>query len=302
MNMMKRVQTGNKPADLMQRRSFLAAVGLALNPAGLGRAWAEEGTEKPQDAATSLKAMEKLARSVTISELTEGAAIVSAELQAEPLFRFNTPPRKVHDATLWRWGRKGRPVALLKVVRYGDEARVGNGGFRGLGVTALSANTVKVRFPDGSTWQSSTPGVKLNPLSGMPEPAATDRQRLSQMKGALRRFAATTQSLPTDSPTHLRILPTPLLRYDDRETGLQDGALFSLTDSTSPALFLVLEIRATAGGAPTWHYGFGRTGGAIQVATLDGKQVYDQSFVTMPANVETYATRAILLNRNGEVD
>lgn len=300
MNISKRLKRGIEPANLMQRRSFLAAVGPAIIASNLGRARAEKDADKPQDAATSLKAMGKVARWVTISELTEGVAATPAECQAEPLFRFNNP--RVHDATLWRWGSKGRPVALLKVVKYGHEARVGNGGYRGLGVTALSPNTVKVRFPDGSTWQSRTPGVKLNPLPGMPEPAATDRQRLSQMKEALRRFAATMQLLPTDNPTHLRVLPTPLLRYDDRDSGLQDGALFSLSDGTSPALFLVLEIRADAGGDPTWHYGFGRTGGAIEVATLDGKQVYDQSFVTAPANVETYATRSIFLNASGEMD
>ncbi len=302
MNLPKRVQPGIDHAGLMPRRLFLATAGLALSPACLGRAWAEEDAEKPEDPATSLKGMVKVAKMVTIGEFTEGATVKPAECQAEPLFRFNNPIRKVHDATLWRWGSKGRPVALLKVVKYGDRARLGKGGHRGLGVTSLSPNTVRVRFPDGSIWESRTPGVKLNPLSEMAEPAAKDRLRLNQMKEALRRFSATKRALPTDTPTHLRILPTPLLRYEDMDSGLRDGALFSLTDGTSPELILVLEIRANAGGDAGWYYGFGRTGGGIEVATLDGKQVYEQSFVTAPANAETYATRTIDLNANGELN
>src|SRR5689334_10472385 len=104
MHILKRVQPGNGPAGLMQRRSFLTAVGLALNPAGLGRVWAEEDADKPQEAAASLKGMEKVARMVTISELAEGGAVKPAECQAEPIFRYNNPTRKAHDATLWRWG------------------------------------------------------------------------------------------------------------------------------------------------------------------------------------------------------
>src|SRR5437870_2132510 len=40
------------------------------------------------------------------------------ELLPEPLVRYDDQPRFMPDASLWVWGRRGRPIAALKVELY----------------------------------------------------------------------------------------------------------------------------------------------------------------------------------------
>jgi hypothetical protein len=54
----------------------------------------------------------------------------------------------------------------------------------------------------------------------------------------------------------LRLLTQPLLRYESRTTGVQDGGLFGLVVATDPEL-LLLESRETKDG-PRWHYSLAR--------------------------------------------
>jgi hypothetical protein len=39
----------------------------------------------------------------------------SCEIQPEPIFRYSDQPRHILDATIWVWGRSGRPNVLQKI-------------------------------------------------------------------------------------------------------------------------------------------------------------------------------------------
>ncbi|MGH7139666.1 MAG: hypothetical protein ACREHD_28335, partial [Pirellulales bacterium] len=36
----------------------------------------------------------------------------------DPIFRFSDPARASSDGTIWAWGKKGRPAALITIERY----------------------------------------------------------------------------------------------------------------------------------------------------------------------------------------
>src|SRR4051812_18165224 len=61
---------------------------------------------------TRVKAMAEHAGSIRVSAPEEVALI------PEPILRYDDKPRNIYDATLWAWGPKGRPAAVLKVENY----------------------------------------------------------------------------------------------------------------------------------------------------------------------------------------
>ncbi len=182
----------------------------------------------------------------------------------------------------------------MKVVYYaGSDPKAGT-QFWAIGIGSLSPRLVEARFQDGMVWTAREPGVALHPLPDAPAPASRPTQRLSQMKSLSRRFKAVMHLMPNTNPTELRLLTTPLDRYDDPTAGLIDGALFGFANATSPDLILTLEVRENDAKIPTWFYGFGRIGGAQTTARFDQTEVWSQPFISGYANAPTYMTRSRL--------
>ena len=230
-----------------------------------GPAWSQElRTKKEDSSASRLRELTALAKAVVIKEAGKPDAR-PAELVPEPIFRYDDPPRQIEDATLWVYGRPGRPTAALKVEIYPN---------RGLyGLVALAPGRIAAEGGDW-TWESTAPGIELRPIPDAPAPAATPRERLAQLKALSARFTGH-QFEPSKGPMQLRLLPRPLLRYADPAAGLVDGAILSLSFGVNPEVLLLLEARPAPGAtAPTWQYGVGRMGGAEVSVSLDGKEVW----------------------------
>ena len=143
-------------------------------------------------------------------------------------------------------------------------------------------------------WTARKPGVVLHPLPRCARSASRPTQRLTQLKSLSRRFKVVMNQTPDGNPTELRLLTTPLVRYDDPAAGLIDGALFGFAYATSPDLLLSLEVREDDAKIPTWFYGFGRIGGNHITARYDQTDVWSQAFISGYANEPTYMTRSRL--------
>lgn len=153
---------------------------------------------------------------------------------------------------VWVWTRDGRPevVGCLGAFVNGAGKLEAFHEFHSLTLKPLPP----IAIGGGRyTWESDRPGVTPKLIEGAPEPAATDKLRLLQMRNLAREFAAGMKSGPQ---THqLRLTPTPLFRYPGSHAEVSDGALFSYLwdNGTDPEMILMIETRMTPEG-PQWHY------------------------------------------------
>jgi hypothetical protein len=231
------------------------------------RSWSQElKTKKEDSSAVRLREMQGLARAITIKRADQESGS-PVELVPEPIFRYDDPPRHIEDATLWIFGRPGRPTAALKMEIYPN---------RGLyGLVALAPGIISAEGTDWQ-WASTEPGIVLRPIPNAQAPADTPRQRLIQLRGLSERFSGYEYE-PAKGRMQLRLLPKPILRYDDADSGLQDGAIFTLSFGVNPEVLILIESRKAPGAAaPTWQFGIGRLGGAEVSVSLDNQEVWTQ--------------------------
>jgi hypothetical protein len=97
------------------------------------------------------------------------------------------------------------------------------------------------------------------------------------MKAQAARFSATDDfKSSTDREAtryELRLLPTPVYRYQDAKGGINDGAVFAFVHGTDPELFLILEHQGQ-GDKAGWFYALApMTCWAVQ-AKLDKTEVW----------------------------
>ncbi len=189
-----------------------------------------------------------------------------------PVLRYAAPLWGGHHGTLWIWGQRGRPVAVLEMSLVGKE---------GLWYRSFHSTTdvpIKLDLGNGKSWVPKSSNVKFQPLPGAAAPAATPAARLRQMKALAQKFAA--HQLWTwregDGSRHeLRLLTTPVHRYEDREQQLIDGALFILAQGTNPEATLFLEaIQPRDDGKLIWQFGIGRSSFAEHIVHYEDQEVY----------------------------
>lgn len=271
----------------LPRRTFLASLGVVFGPRA---AWSQEVAPEKSQPSSRLDAMRRLAGTATVAEVAGGNAGPPLALRAEPMLHYGDPSRGIREGTLWAWGARGRPSAVMKVEYWPGSG--GEAGHWGIAVGALSPGRVSVDFRDGLRWTSRKPGLDLQTLPDAP--ADTPAQRLTQAKSFARRFAAHVDTHRKAGTIQLRLLPKPVDRYEDPESGLLDGVLFGLVYATNPITLVAMEARADGPGAPAWRYGFTRLGDGEATALLDGKDVWTVPFIDSAyANADLYMTRPL---------
>ena len=197
-----------------------------------------------------------------------GAEIERVE---HPVLRFTAPLWGGHHGTVWVWGKRGRPVAVLEMFRQPD-GRLWNQAFHG-----TSDVPFKLTATNGETWTPEANSLKIQRLPNAPPPADTPAGRIRQMKSFAQKFTAHEfwTTLPDNPRYELRLIASPVHRYEDREKQLIDGALFIIAQDTNPEITLFLEAVQPADEAkPVWQYGLGRTGLAEIVVLYEEKEVF----------------------------
>jgi hypothetical protein len=228
------------------------------------RAQEQESPENAEARAARLAAMQQIAERFKV-ERGEAEKRQAVPLMATPVLRFNDPARDFHDATIWGFGERGRPLCLLAIEQYGDRSW--------FECISLSSEPFTAAA-DSLRWSPKAGGPELQPFPGAPPPADKAPRRLVQMKellGQLRAYEVGRNGAKYE----LRLMPRPLVRYDDAEAELVDGALFAFAYGTNPELLAIIEAR---GAAPAkWQVAFARCG------TAEPHVLYkDQEIFTLP--------------------
>lgn len=213
-----------------------------------------------------MELMRSRALAISFASATEG---VPARLEREPLFRYDDVPRGYVDGAVWRWGGKGRPLAIVTTElhpRYlGAGSRVVY-DFLSLSDFAFSASSADC------SWTPSAAAVQMQRLNEAPPPARTAAKRLFQMKRITQRFHADqiVSEEPPEKRLSLRLLPRPIDRYAPSENTNADGATFLFVAGRMPGVILFLQ----TDGAK-WQFGIGRLSAPSTLAvTVDGEEVY----------------------------
>jgi hypothetical protein len=204
----------------------------------------------------------------------ESAPNKQLELRKEPIFDWSNPVRQgVQQGVVFLWLRDGRPAA------FGCIFSEPEGRLKGRKVIhefhALDRDKLLVSRPSGALneWKPQA-GLERKELPDAGTPAATAGARLVQMRRLAQEFTGHVIG-GEGRRWDLRLLPAPLYRYPSAETGVIDGALFTLVSEagTDPEALLVIEARKQ-GDKLRWEYACGRfTDGSVYVQRKD-KEVW----------------------------
>lgn len=198
-----------------------------------------------------------------------------------PVLRYTEPVRGPTQGTVWLWGRKGRPVAVLEMIR---EA----GTQDWFCFHATSDKPIKLVARTGQSWTPKSNDLKFQPLPDAPPPADSSAGRMRQMKEFARKFSS--HEIWLNARNEMRVLPVPLHRYEDRDRQLLDGALFAIALGTHPEATLFLEaVHPGNEATPIWQFAVGRSGAAEMVVLYDGKEVHHMPLIEkFPPSTNTY--------------
>jgi hypothetical protein len=248
------------------------ALSLAILPvmAAAAAARAEDEPNRPvgDEAAEQIRAARANAGLISIQDVESGSEIERVE---DPVLRYTEPVRGNVFGTLWVWGAKGRPAAVLELIRNGDPKS--DSSLDWFCFHATTDRPIKLTAKSGQTWTPQSSELKFLPLPGAAAPAKTAAVRSGQMKEFVRRFSA--HEFYESGRVEMRLLPAAVHRYAGPEGGLIDGAVFVMAEGTHPEATLFLEAVQPAGDAnPIWQYAIGRSGAAEMVMFYDDKEVH----------------------------
>jgi hypothetical protein len=275
---MRHSNPGIRNSILDPRSSILAFILLSALATCLALAAAPPDDEP--DASVSapnrelqLAAMRKIAGGLKITVGDEDPREV--EMIGEPLFRFNDSARDFSDGSIWGYGGKGRPLAILSLSLHPH-----NGDRLGwlYEINSLTSLPVEGRFAGPQTWSTRKPGLEFQELPNGPAGAARESGRNRQFRELSARFSGYESF--RKSPTakleryELRLIPRPIHRYADPDTGLIDGALFLLSYGTNPEVVLAIELVRETDERTVWKYALTRTSYAELHVELDGKPIW----------------------------
>ena len=191
-----------------------------------------------------------------------------AKFRPDPVLRWTNPVSGVIDGGLFVWQDESqRPIAAAQIFIAPGTEDLWLHEFQ-----SLARQPIRFTLRGRPVWTPQKPGIDFKELEDAPPPANSATASMSQMRRICRRFSIQDDFLG-DSEDHLRLMPTPLLRYSDESAN--DAAIFTFAHGTDPELLLVIELRAAAAGEPaTWHVGLAPMTSYAITAELDGREYW----------------------------
>jgi hypothetical protein len=213
-----------------------------------------------------------LAEAFAVFDTTKETDPAKVPLLKRPLLRFRDRERNTRTGTLWAYGEKGRPLALLAVFTTPDAV----GEHWSSDVVSLSDGPIRVDKVDGQpgrNWFPASSGEEFKTIPNAPTAAADGKKRLVQMLQLLTRLNARENTPKGQKPYDLTFYQEPLHRYADAEKGIVDGAIFCFAHDTNPEIIIAVEAHGKPESA-TWKYAYFRHSGAPLHVELEGEEIW----------------------------
>ena len=191
------------------------------------------------------------------------------KLRPQPLMYWTSPTRFDSIGGIFLWTRDGRPKAYCGAfLRLEKPVNTLHREFHSLTKEPLTTD-----FDEKRIWGPTSQGVKFRLVPDAKPPAASPVARLRQMKRIASQFSIRILNHDSTRET-LRVLPRPIYRYTDSNSGLIDGAIIAFVQGTDPEALLLVEARSSA-KARRWHYAIARCTSWSVTARLADDVVYD---------------------------
>ena len=214
-----------------------------------------------------------------------GAKEENLQFSEKPLLRYNDTARGIADASVWGLGRKGRPEAVLVVeVYFGDAVQY-----------ELTSVAEPPRFVRAGSFYATPRAAPFTWLKVPDEapPQANESIRRRQMKQAAQKFSASEEW--RGQTYQLRMMPQPILQYEDKEQGVIEGAVFVWAHGTNVEILMFLEGRQGEDGAKHWAAGFGQLSGADLEVDYNGQDFWNSSQGAAASRTRSYFGRKVPL-------
>lgn len=267
-------------APTLKTRVLSLAICLSLLAAGVS---AQDQTSRDsKDSPDATQRLTFMKESVQVYRFTTGSRDEDVlKLQPEAALRWTNPVSGLKDGTLFFWtSSDGRPYAAAQAFQI--ESGIWLHEFQ-----SLTTESFRVTRQGSAIWSPTQPGIEWKPVPDAPTPANTPTQRLSQMKAIVDRFGAN-DDFEGKSRWELRSLAKPLLRYTSEKQRIVDGATFAFVHTTDPEVFVMLEVVRGDGKETAWRYALApMTAYALNV-TLDGKVIWEKSWIKDPPVTASY--------------
>jgi hypothetical protein len=256
--------------------SLLLAAALCAAAGPHSRTFADEpGADRPQASGDAAGARAAEATGY-LREVVEQFQVRDADAQAvpalqprsKPLLTYNDPARGYLAAGVWRLGESGRPKGYVSI-EYWRRNEADPNGLPWLSCEFIPIAPEPIELTSrrgGIQFRADGPGATFVPLPDGPEPAGAPRQRLTQMRNSLRRFAV--NETYRGDLNSLRLMAQPIDRYEDRDAGIVDGGAFVFAYGTNPEMLVLLECDSAS-----WRYAVLRMSWAESAVELDGRVV-----------------------------
>jgi hypothetical protein len=205
-------------------------------------------------------------------EMLVGDKWVKVKRVEKPLLYYGDPTRNNDRGSVWAWGEKGRPVAVVELYRGAN-----NRTKWACAICNTSGGKVRANRSGAPWWRENTSASELKDIPSAPAAAAEGPARQRQLKQLAQKFTAHEFWDPENSRYELRRLDRPLHTYRDEDAGILDGAMYSLANGTNPEILLFVEARRdpTDATKATWRFTTGRLAHAELHLEYDGKEVFD---------------------------
>ncbi len=207
-----------------------------------------------------------------------GTDQIAYPLQDKLALRWTNPVSGVVDGGIFVWTDGRRPMAVGKC--FLNEVQEAWGEV----IHSVAPGPMVMRLEDREVWKPEGPGVTFHPLDSAPKPATTAGGRLTQMRTLMRRLEVIgIWGEKEPSEWSLRMLTTPVHRYESEPDKILDGAVFGFTQGgTNPEAIALIEVWETEAG-PKWQVAVARLTQYGVRASLDGKVIADLPRNEMPA-------------------
>lgn len=240
--------------------------------------------DQKQQIATALKLTAEAAKQYVIKVgATDGP---QATQVPEPILRWSNPAAGEIHGHVFLWTHHERPVLVGSLFKWFSPHTHSSHEFH-----SLSELPLEVSYAASPVWKTREGGIKFRSLDMAPRPAATATQRLLQMRGFAREFAAT-KTERNDSQQELRLLPQPIYRYAVPDDQIVDGGMFVFVQGTDPEVFVLLEARGSGDDA-RWHFAAARMNSVGFQLRYQDREVWRAEILpwrNIRAHSETYTT------------
>lgn len=282
-NQLNRYRTFRKRGETVTRRVFQVPVCACLVIAALAVAPATPAGRRQDPPEAKKGDRDKEADEQYRREAEALAAGIEVEVRVDdkwakvkriekPLLLYGDATRANDRGSVWGWGDKGRPVALLELFQNPDTRERWT-----FVVCNTSGGRLRATRGGAAWWRENESATELKDVPGAPAPAADAAQRQRQLKQLAQKFTGHEFWDPNNSRYELRRLDRPLHTYSDEAGGVLDGGLFTLANGTNPEIVLFVEARAGGadGSKPAWRFAVGRLAHAELHLEYDGKEVFE---------------------------